>query len=210
MLQRLRKREPFGKAGLTVAVIALVFALVGGAWAAAGLSSKQEKEVTKIAKKYAGKQGPAGPAGTAGPAGPKGDTGAKGDKGDQGIQGPPGPLLETLESGQSETGAWSFANFSTGEAVVTISYPFRLETALPTSDIVFLEEGEEETTDCPGTVEEPEAAQGKLCIYQEPIGAEDVMQSVIFWPASMTTGASIAVKGEAGGAGIGTWALTAP
>lgn len=98
MLSKLRHpirsiTEPFGKAGLTVAILALVLATTGAAFAAAGLNSKQKKEVTAIAKKYAGKPGaagatgPAGPAGAAGPAGPKGDTGAKGDQGTQGIQG---------------------------------------------------------------------------------------------------------------------------
>jgi hypothetical protein len=44
-------RERFGIAGV-ISVIALVFAMVGGAFAAGGgLSSKQKKEVKKIAKK---------------------------------------------------------------------------------------------------------------------------------------------------------------
>jgi len=86
-------REPFGTAGLIVACVALVLALTGAAFAAGGLTGKQKKEVTKIAKKYAGKPGAAGPAGAAGPVGPagaKGDTGAKGDKGDTGDNGSPG------------------------------------------------------------------------------------------------------------------------
>ncbi len=74
-------REPFGKAGLTVAVLALVLALVGGAYAAGGLTKSQEKQVTKIAKKYAGKPGAPG---ATGPAGPAGSAGAKGDPGNNG------------------------------------------------------------------------------------------------------------------------------
>jgi hypothetical protein len=72
---------------VTIAVIALVFALAGGAFAASGkLTAKQKKEVEKIAKKFA----------KAGPVGPKGDTGAqgpagpKGDKGEPGTPGQPG------------------------------------------------------------------------------------------------------------------------
>ena len=53
-------REPFGTAGLIVACVALVLALTGAAFAAAGLTGKQKKEVEKIAKKYAGKPGAAG------------------------------------------------------------------------------------------------------------------------------------------------------
>jgi collagen triple helix repeat protein len=99
MKQRLRHpvraiREPFGTAGLIVAMVALVAALGGTALAAKGaLTGKQKKEVTAIAKKFAGKPGPAGPAGPAGANGAngaKGDTGAKGDKGDPGAPGSPG------------------------------------------------------------------------------------------------------------------------
>src|SRR3954453_22689625 len=61
-------KEPFGKAGLTVAILALVLAMVGGAWAAVGLNGKQKKEVRKIAKTFAGKPGVAGQQGPAAPA----------------------------------------------------------------------------------------------------------------------------------------------
>lgn len=80
MLKR-RLQEPFGKAGLTVAVIALVMALVGGAYAAGGLTKSQEKQVKKIAKKYAGKPGATGPAGPAGPVGAAGKGGTNGTNG---------------------------------------------------------------------------------------------------------------------------------
>jgi Collagen triple helix repeat (20 copies) len=85
-------REPFGKAGLIVACLALVFAMAGGALAAKGaLTGKQKKEVAKIAqkeaKKYAGKNGKNGATGPAGPAGPAGAAGSKGDKGDPGTNG---------------------------------------------------------------------------------------------------------------------------
>jgi hypothetical protein len=91
-MQRLRHptrsiREPFGKAGLTVAILALVLAMVGGAWAAAGLNGKQKKEVTKIAKKYAGKPGPAGATGPAGANGTNGKDGANGTNGTPGQTG---------------------------------------------------------------------------------------------------------------------------
>jgi Collagen triple helix repeat (20 copies) len=79
--------EPYGKAGLLVAILALVLATTGAAFAAAGLNSKQKKEVTKIAKKYAGKPGAPGAAGTNGT---NGKDGAQGERGPQGIQGPKG------------------------------------------------------------------------------------------------------------------------
>lgn len=82
-----RLREPFGKAGLTVAILALVMALVGGAYAAGGLSKSQEKQVTKIAKKYAGKPGAPGAAGTNGTNGTSGKDGVPGAPGKDGANG---------------------------------------------------------------------------------------------------------------------------
>jgi Collagen triple helix repeat (20 copies) len=82
-----RLREPFGKAGLTVAVIALVFAMLGGAYAA---SNEGGGKATASAKAKAGPRGPrgkTGPAGPAGPAGAKGDTGAAGSNGTNGKDG---------------------------------------------------------------------------------------------------------------------------
>ena len=70
-----RMHDKLGTAGLVVAIVALVFAMVGGAYAAGGLTKQQEKQVTKIAKKYAGKPGAQGPQG---PQGPAGLVGAKG------------------------------------------------------------------------------------------------------------------------------------
>ena len=56
MLTQLRSQ--FGTAGLVVAIVALIAALAGGAYAASGgLTGKQKKEVTKIAKQNAGKPG---------------------------------------------------------------------------------------------------------------------------------------------------------
>jgi hypothetical protein len=79
-----------GTAGLIVAVIALLAALGGGAYAASGgLTGKQKKEVEKIATKVA-KPGPAGPQGPAGPAGAKGDAGAAGTNGTAGSAGAAG------------------------------------------------------------------------------------------------------------------------
>jgi hypothetical protein len=117
-------REPFGKAGLTVAILALVLAMVGGAYAAGALSGKQKKEVEKIAKKYAGKTGSAGSQGPAGPAGAKGDTGTNGKDGTNGTngtngkEGPEGKqgkegttgFTETLPSGKTETGSEGFGD----------------------------------------------------------------------------------------------------
>jgi hypothetical protein len=83
-------REPFGTAGLVVACIALVLALTGAAFAAGKLTSKEKKEVEKIAKKFAGKPGPAGPAGA------NGSNGANGKDGVNGVNGAPGQNGESV------------------------------------------------------------------------------------------------------------------
>jgi hypothetical protein len=79
MLKRIQKQS--GTAGLIVAVIALVVAVAGTAYAAVKLNSTQKKEVTKIAKKFAGKPGSPGAPGA------KGDTGAPGAPGKNGTNG---------------------------------------------------------------------------------------------------------------------------
>jgi hypothetical protein len=75
-------REPFGTAGLIIAMVALVAALGGSAVAASSaLSGKQKKEVEKIAKKFAGKPGTPGTTGPAGAAGAAGKNGTDGSNG---------------------------------------------------------------------------------------------------------------------------------
>jgi hypothetical protein len=121
MLTKLR--EPFGKAGLIVAIVALIAALGGGAYAASGgLTGKQKKEVTKIAqteaKKLAGKPGANGTNGTPGA---KGDTGAGGSNGTNGTNGAPGKSVEAFEipPGQPACGGLGGAEYEvegSGEA----------------------------------------------------------------------------------------------
>jgi hypothetical protein len=101
-MSRLRRpvraiREPFGTAGLIVAIIALVAALGGGAYAAnAGsgggkaTASAQGKPGKQGPRGKTGKTGPAGPTGPQGPAGAKGDPGAPGANGTNGTNGAPG------------------------------------------------------------------------------------------------------------------------
>lgn len=142
-----RLKEPFGKAGLTVAVIALVFAMFGGAYAAS--NSSDGGKVTASAKAKKGPRGPKGPAGPAGPQGPagapgaKGDTGAKGDKGDPGapgatgLQGPKGEAGMCSEEepecalapGGVLTGTWGVAGGPKDLAVAAISFPVRVSPA---------------------------------------------------------------------------------
>lgn len=174
MLNRFRDR--FGTAGLIVATGALVLALAGGAYAASGgLSGKQKKEVEKIAKKFQG-TGPAGPAGTpgpAGPAGPKGDTGAEGKQGTKGDQGEAGPRCPeggncTLPSESTETGVWSVRYGTETTAEMPISFSLPLDEG-PEGVFVTAEQtnNEEVPAECAGgTLAEPSAQPGYLCVFQ--------------------------------------------
>lgn len=112
MLTRLR--DQIGTAGLIVAIVALVAALGGGAYAASkGLNSTQKKEVKKIAKSFqgTGPQGAAGPAGAPGPAGAKGDTGAAGAAGAAGQNGV-GVTSTAATIGECPSGGTKFTSAS--------------------------------------------------------------------------------------------------
>lgn len=98
LLRRLKERLAANGPGLTVAVIAMLVALTGGAFAAAGaLNGTQKKEVKKIAQAEAKKFAKAGPAGAPGAPGAKGDKGDKGDQGSQGVAGKPGTSVGATE-----------------------------------------------------------------------------------------------------------------
>jgi Collagen triple helix repeat (20 copies) len=112
-------REPFGTAGLIVALIALIAALGGGAYAATtGTSTKATASKAKSKKGPRGPKGATGPAGAQGPAGPVGPAGAPGAKGDAGAAGSPGSAGKAGESvtisaasaGECPEGGTKFSN----------------------------------------------------------------------------------------------------
>lgn len=98
MFSTLRNR--FGIPGV-ISVIALVFAMFGGAYAASNSSGGGKATASAKAKKGPrgpkGATGPAGPAGSAGPAGPKGDAGADGSNGAAGSAGAAGKNVTLAE-----------------------------------------------------------------------------------------------------------------
>ena len=96
MFSTLRTR--FGIPGV-ISVIALVFAMFGGAYAASNSSGGGKATASAKAKK--GPQGPRGPKGAtgpAGPAGPQGPAGAKGDPGAAGANGSNGAPGQSVTS----------------------------------------------------------------------------------------------------------------
>jgi hypothetical protein len=98
MFSTLRNR--FGIPGV-ISVIALVFAMFGGAYAASNSSGGGKATASAKAKK--GPRGPKGATGPAGPAGSQGPAGANGKDGSNGANGSNGATGATGANGQSVT-----------------------------------------------------------------------------------------------------------
>lgn len=195
MLRR-RLKEPFGTAGLLVAIVALVFALAGGAYAAKQVGATASKAGKPGPRGKTGKTGPAGPAGPTGPAGSAGAAGPKGDPGEPGApgkngtngkdgkEGSPWTAGGTLPEGATETGAWG-ANLapSAEEFAFTfesVSFNIPLEAGLGEAATHFVtvaaQTGHTAPAECPGTAASPEAEPGAFCVYEGakfPLGPSD-------------------------------------
>jgi hypothetical protein len=219
MFSTIRRHLRLSPAGV-VAVIALVFAMAGGAFAAnnngggratASAKAKRGPKGPKGATGAAGAQGPAGPAGPAGGAGPKGATGAEGATGATGQTG----FTETLPSGKTETGTWGAFSYSATQFYIPISFNIPLETSV-TVELLPKNHTTPTAGNCPGTVSQPEAEPGFLCVYtkfREEIGGspEEFLN-----PETGTAGQA----GKTGAIGrffteglgqiAGTWAVTEP
>lgn len=222
-------QKRFGSAGLVIAVLALVAALCGAAFAAGGLTKPEEKRVKQLVKKYS-KPGPQGPAGTQGSQGPKGDQGAKGDPGSPGSPGQPGKDGEPGEAGfcslgnaecklppgASLTGSWAAGGPGSSEPAVecentcqvitAISYPLRV---VGVSEEVQYVEGE--TEKCPGTVNSPDAQPGYVCIYKG--GGFNTGEPALGSTRDFSSGLVMRFEHENPEAELrafGTWAVTAP
>lgn len=156
-----------------VAVIALLLAMTGGAYAAGVIKITSIKQISpKVVKQLQGKTGKAGangvpgpagasgPQGAAGPQGPGGAGGAKGETGSQGPQGVPGnpgkegkkgetgspwPAGGTLPEGATETGVWRFGPVAGSNTTVAVaSFPIPLAKALDEEHVhVINSKGEE-------------------------------------------------------------------
>src|SRR4051794_22629254 len=157
--------QKLGTAGFAIAIVALIVALGGAAYAAMpGLNSKQKKEVKKIAKQLVAP----GPAGAVGPAGAKGDAGAMGSAGDSGPEGPPGPpgppgpTDTKLPFGKTVKGFWTFETNNLGGGVLSIDFPLLVE---PRPIFRYMPPNATPTEECPGKYGKPQAQRGYLCLY---------------------------------------------
>lgn len=156
-----------------------------------------------------GPAGPAGPGGPQGPQGPAGATGATGATGPAGTNGTTG-FTEKLPTGKTEMGTWTL---SIPPPNPTISHSFAqtaISFVIPLAEeptVHILAPGAE-TEECPGTAENPKAAEGQLCVYIQV--AANLTPGAIS-STSHAFGAVLAdtVDNEVGGLAYGSWAVTA-
>lgn len=116
MFSTLRTR--FGIPGV-ISVIALVFAMFGGAYAASNSSGGGKATASAKAKKGPrGPKGATGPAGAQGPAGPKGDAGANGSNGAAGKDGA-GVTSKTLSTSSTTCNHQGGSEFTSASGTTT-------------------------------------------------------------------------------------------
>jgi hypothetical protein len=158
-----------------------------------------------------------------GPQGPEGQQGAQGAQGPQGAQGaqgpvgPPGPFSDPLASGMTLRGFWGHTWTATaGGQVDSMFYSyggFRLSAA-PTPH--YIAAGGVPPAGCMGgTVANPAAAPGHLCVYENDrsnTSAQPKVCGMNFCAGSDDNGFQIQLSSAAAGVVLarGSWAVTAP
>jgi hypothetical protein len=136
-------------------------------------------------------------------------------RGQRGAPGPAGSIADTLPSGKTLRGRFDATDpgvNTVGDAVFdSISFGAQLTTA-PARTIVLNPPG---PANCPGTVADPQAAPGHLCIYvgdRANVSSIDTIVDGVASGATTRQGAGIyAVSSSTGSYGArGSWAVTAP
>jgi hypothetical protein len=189
----------------------------------------------------AGATGPVGPQGNTGKEGTAGKEGTPGKAGEAGPEGSPWTDGGTLPSGKSEYGQWAYVGSAKGAelgAATSFSFPIPLSAPLdPPQQVgssgepgdagryIGFEEGEGEPNEsgfisdheCGGTVADPSAGAGHLCVFAAD--AEDLSGLAIFDAAKAskefgTVGkdgfAMLPIYKAAGAVNVyGTWVVTA-
>jgi hypothetical protein len=220
-----------------ISVIALVFAMTGGAYAAKDAVSGKANSSAKGKQGPRGKRGPVGPAGPIGPVGAQGATGAqgergekgeKGDAGNQGIQGEQGVAGEdgspwvvgTAPSGVVMKGTWAIqgkyeALAANEEIPVPISTGVPVNTATGLLAFYVPPGGPDPSGNCTGSSTNPlpPTSPAVVCVYAHV--ATNLKAGT--FGASGTLGKSGGgvtplLRSNAAGlvSGYGSWALRTP
>ena len=193
MFTRIRKRLTYANVALTVALVFAMSGGAYAAGKFLITSTKQikpsvlaqlkGKSGARGAPGAAGATGPQGPAGPAGAAGKEGPAGKEGVVGKEGPQGPAGTngttgFTATLPTGKTLKGDWDVTAVLPGtgplEGSATSAVSFGIPLGAAPEPIYVKAPSEEETekhqfpvppNGCSGTVEEPGAEPGHLCIF---------------------------------------------
>jgi Collagen triple helix repeat (20 copies) len=172
-----------------------------------------------------GPQGAAGRAGPAGASGPRGLTGSPGPQGTTGPAGPAGPaglrgdsFESGLPSGKTLRGIYEIADTAAAKSVQdqTTAISETYAASLPAApQIHFIADGATPPAACPGSVADPKAAAGNLCVYESRNHANLAEDPDVFIdPSNQAEGTlGFGIEITANSAGLydsaGTWAVTA-
>jgi hypothetical protein len=204
---------------LAIAIIALFFALGGTGYAVSKLpkdsvTTVQVRDHSLLKRDFKTGQLPRGAPGAQGE---PGATGAKGDKGDPGDPWTLGNGI--LPSGKTIRGVFAPGGFADtqGElAQESISFGFSIANGVnPVAH--FIEAGTTPSPECPGTVHNPAAQPGHLCVY-ESLFSNASSSCAVFnpvsnaCPGSAVRGFGVQIVSDGPGEfwSQGSWAVTAP
>jgi hypothetical protein len=200
----------------------------GGGLYQARRCAQDDRQLQWSVRGPGGSQGAAGPAGPAGAPGPRGLTGPPGPqgnggpKGEQGATGPVGPRGDSFESGlpsgKTLRGVYEIADTAAAKAVQdqTTAISETYAAALPAiPQLHLIADGATPPAACPGSVADPKAAAGNLCVYESRNHANLAEDPDVFIdPVNQAEGTlGFGIEITANGAGLydsaGTWAVTA-
>jgi hypothetical protein len=220
--------------GVTLGLLALFVALSGNSYAQHAVSgavkkitgqqikdntikSRDVKNGSLLAKDFKRGQLPTGPAGVQGPVGPQGPAGPQGPKGES------GQVLKAAPEGTTVTGVFgTLQSVPAAGALIssTVTFPYEF-TDIATNSDHLVRPGQAAPPECPGTLDEPKAAPGHLCVYEGPgtIGVTPASTVSLADPSRLGSGSlekgflvvatADAPRGPARLAGIGgSWAVT--
>ncbi len=162
-----------------LALVALVFAVTGGAYAASssGVGShatasvaKSKKSKKKSSSGKPGPRGPAGAAGSVGPAGPVGPAGAKGDAGAAGASGASGEPGAPGEKGAAGTAGQSVASVTEPPGAHCENGGYKLTSAGGTQYVCNGQNGADGQSGFTETLPAGQTEQGAFSFDRQPLG----------------------------------------